>query len=294
MQRGFRSPRRLALSLLALMLACVWIGQTVASVLLRPPADPLRLRQWLTLGLLSYAGWHLLKASFRKLREPLEWTAAETELLGGSPLSSRQLIRYRLSTIGSAAVLKTACFCLVMLPDIHLLLSAAAGLLLGLLLVDLFRLVCELLAWGFNARQRRRMQVAVGAVAVAAAGNVAVAAWTAPGEFAGWLQLLSRLLSHGSPTWWGGKRTFASFDDHHHGAEHIAVWVKSTFLEQETLVEADPQVFFVPPYVGPSGWVGVRLDRGADWEMVAGVLEEGYRLVAPKRALARLDGARGE
>jgi hypothetical protein len=48
----------------------------------------------------------------------------------------------------------------------------------------------------------------------------------------------------------------------------------------------------VPPYVGPSGWVGIRLDRGADWGTIEEILEQGYRLVAPKRAIARLDESR--
>lgn len=96
-------------------------------------------------------------------------------------------------------------------------------------------------------------------------------------------------ISHGSPTWWGGRKTFASFHDDHHGDGRLAVWVKSTVLEQAEMVDSAPDVFFVPPYVGPSGWVGVRLDRGLDWEIVEGVLESGYRLVAPKRALAALD-----
>ena len=62
---------------------------------------------------------------------------------------------------------------------------------------------------------------------------------------------------------------------------------------QEALVEADPERFFVPPYVGPSGWLGVRLDMEVDWGVVAGLLEEGYRLVAPKRLLQELDRERG-
>lgn len=96
-------------------------------------------------------------------------------------------------------------------------------------------------------------------------------------------------ISHGSPTWWGGRKTFASYHDDHHGDGRLAVWVKSSFLEQEALVEANPEIFFVPPYVGPSGWLGVRLDRGADWSLIEQILEQGYRLVAPKRALAVLD-----
>ncbi len=96
-------------------------------------------------------------------------------------------------------------------------------------------------------------------------------------------------LSHGVPTWWGGRKTFARFADHHHGDGRVAVWVKSTFLDQEVRVETDPETFFVPPYVGPSGWVGMRLDRNPDWGEVERLLEEGYRLVAPKRAIKVLD-----
>ena len=97
-------------------------------------------------------------------------------------------------------------------------------------------------------------------------------------------------LSHGSPTFWGGKKTFASFHDNHHGDGRLAIWVKSNFQAQGDLVEANREVFFIPPYVGPSGWVGIRLDVDLDWAVVADVLEEGYRSVAPKRALRQLDG----
>ncbi len=96
-------------------------------------------------------------------------------------------------------------------------------------------------------------------------------------------------LSHGAPTFWGGKRTFASFHVDHHGDGRVAVWCKAVAEFQQDLVDTDPEIFFVPPYVGPSGWVGIRLDRDVDWELVAEVLEEGYRLVAPRRALAQLD-----
>ena len=97
-------------------------------------------------------------------------------------------------------------------------------------------------------------------------------------------------LSHGSPTWWGGRKTFASFSNNHHGDGRIALCIKSDFDTQEGLVQADPDVFFVPPYVGPSGWVGVVLDGDVDWDVVAGLLETGYRAVAPKLAIKLLDG----
>ena len=103
-----------------------------------------------------------------------------------------------------------------------------------------------------------------------------------------WPQTDERI-SHGSPTFWGGKKTFASFHDNHHGDGRVAVWFKSTLDVQEDLIQSDPEVFFRPPYVGPSGWTGLRLDRDLDWQMVAELLEDAYRSVAPKRVLRQLD-----
>ena len=54
------------------------------------------------------------------------------------------------------------------------------------------------------------------------------------------------------------------------------------------MVDAAPDRFFVPPYVGPSGWVGVWLDGNVDWSELAGLLEDGYRMIAPKKLLALL------
>ena len=97
-------------------------------------------------------------------------------------------------------------------------------------------------------------------------------------------------LSHGSPTFWGGKKTFASLHDNHHGDGRLAVWCKFRKEAQAGLVESNPDRFFVPPYVGPSGWIGIRVEGKVDWDEVAGLIEEGYRMVAPKRALKILDG----
>ena len=97
-------------------------------------------------------------------------------------------------------------------------------------------------------------------------------------------------ISHGSPTWWGGKKTFASFHDGHHGDERTALWIKSDPDTREVLVQAQPEHFYIPPYVGPSGWIGVDVGGKVDWGVVEGLLEAGYRAVAPKRAIKALDG----
>jgi hypothetical protein len=100
-------------------------------------------------------------------------------------------------------------------------------------------------------------------------------------------------LSHGAPTFFaGGKKTFVMFLDDHHGDGRLAIWCAAPPGVQASLVDEEPKRFFVPPYVGPRGWVGVRLDVDVDWDEVAGIVEDGFREVATKRLLAELDGLR--
>ena len=87
-------------------------------------------------------------------------------------------------------------------------------------------------------------------------------------------------------------RIFAHFADNHHGDGRVAVWLKAAAGAQELLVEADPERFFAPPYVGPRGWVGMRLDDEADPEELADLVEDAYRLTAPKRLIAALETKR--
>jgi hypothetical protein len=98
-------------------------------------------------------------------------------------------------------------------------------------------------------------------------------------------------LSHGEPTWFAGKgKVFAMLDNHHHGSPHLSVWLPQPMDVQETLIEADPERFFRPPYVGPSGWVGVVLDTKPDWQMVQRLIRDAFALVATKKLLAQLEG----
>jgi len=97
-------------------------------------------------------------------------------------------------------------------------------------------------------------------------------------------------LSHGEPTWFAGKgKVFAMLDNHHHGSPHLSVWLPQPMDVQETLIEADPARFFRPPYVGPSGWVGVVLDTKPDWQMVQRLVRDAFAFVATKKLLAQLD-----
>ncbi len=69
------------------------------------------------------------------------------------------------------------------------------------------------------------------------------------------------------------------------------IWCKAPPGNQTHLVEADPDRFFVPPYVGHKGWIGMRLDRRVAWHEVAVIVERSYLMTAPKKLLRDLDPA---
>lgn len=73
------------------------------------------------------------------------------------------------------------------------------------------------------------------------------------------------------------------------GDGRVSVWCKAPPGSQQVLVNAAPELFFVPPYVGPKGWVGMRLDAGPDWAEVEAIVRRSYRLIAPKRLVALVE-----
>jgi len=96
-------------------------------------------------------------------------------------------------------------------------------------------------------------------------------------------------VSHGSPNFRvrDGK-TFATYAVNHHGDGHLALWLRSPPGAQSLYTEGEPQYYYVPPYVGPSGWLGVDLDKGLSWLTIADLVREAYVEVAPKSLTAQL------
>ena len=97
----------------------------------------------------------------------------------------------------------------------------------------------------------------------------------------------------GAPTFRCGRifAMYAHASDHHGGGRH-GVWLKAAPGNQELMIRARPERFFVPPYVGCTGWVGVWLDRNPPWKEIALLVEESWRLIAPKKLLLRAPAAR--
>ena len=98
--------------------------------------------------------------------------------------------------------------------------------------------------------------------------------------------------SHGAPSWFvrGGKQVATVHPDHH-GDGRLALWCPAAPGVQAQMVEEEPERFFVPPYVGHRGWLGVRLDVAPDWDEVEAICRDAFRQVAPRRLVTVLDGA---
>jgi hypothetical protein len=96
----------------------------------------------------------------------------------------------------------------------------------------------------------------------------------------------SERLSHGAPSFFvREKRCFLMLLDDHHGDGRFAIWCAAPPGNQELLLQADGERFFRPPYVGHRGWLGVMLHGKVDWDEIAGICEDAYAAVAPKKLL---------
>ena len=99
----------------------------------------------------------------------------------------------------------------------------------------------------------------------------------------------SERISHGAPTFFvNGKKSFLQYHENHHNDGKIALWCAAPPDMQAQLVEAHPDIYFRPAYVGHLGWVGVRLDRNALWHELVGVIQEAYLTKAPRKLIALL------
>jgi predicted DNA-binding protein (MmcQ/YjbR family) len=93
--------------------------------------------------------------------------------------------------------------------------------------------------------------------------------------------------SHGSPNFRARKgRVFAIFALNHHGDGHVALWLNTPAMEQARLIASSPQIF-KPQYVGPSGWIGVELNRGFSWRRVVELTHMAYLNSSPAKLVAR-------
>lgn len=91
-----------------------------------------------------------------------------------------------------------------------------------------------------------------------------------------------------APTFRVGERVFAMFADDHHGVGFAGLWLAMPEGAQEELVASAPAHFYVPPYVGKGGWVGIRLESGLSRNVIAGLARDGYAYVASRQSSKRI------
>jgi hypothetical protein len=110
------------------------------------------------------------------------------------------------------------------------------------------------------------------------------------------LPAVTERFSHGEPTWFfRDRKTFVMYADHHHD-DRVAFWCAAPDGVQDAFIEAAPDRFFRPPYVGPRGWLGVWLDVPIDWDEIAAIVADAYRQIAgptgsgPSRSSSRCSG----
>ena len=180
LSRRLSSRRRLLLSCLAVVLSLIWLGNAALSVLFRESASPDRLRQWIPLGLLAYALWHVVKVGYRRPDQGIEWSAAQREILSAAPFSRGQLLTYRMASVVGASTMKAGCFVLLMLPDLPRPMFGFVGILLALLLIELWRMAVEITACGVSRTTYRRLRLADLACAATACVSALVIAGCTP------------------------------------------------------------------------------------------------------------------
>ena len=92
----------------------------------------------------------------------------------------------------------------------------------------------------------------------------------------------SEKLSHGEPTFFAAKRVFAMISNNHHGDGHVAVCIPAEPGAQAALIRTNSACYYKPPYVGPSGWVGIELSQIGDDEL-AGHISDAWKLIIEKQ-----------
>ena len=168
---SFCKPRKLAVSILGAVLALIWLGNAIASVLFREQYAPESFRAWMTMMLTVYALWHIVRVAWQKPEASFDWSPAEQSWLIGSPLARRDLIQYRLFTVLSATTIKATIGSILLLPDLPTPWLGFFGLWAALAMIELIRISCDTFAFGLGEdgyRSLRACMIVTGASVLSA------------------------------------------------------------------------------------------------------------------------------
>lgn len=158
---SFSSPRRLLLSLTTVLLTVVWLGQTIFSVLMRDPYEPTGFRNWVSLGLMTYFVWHIVRVAWKRPDEAIEWSPEEQALVVDGPFDRVEILIYRVFVIFTSTLPKAMLTWFVLWPDLRW--SSPFGIVLSLIFLELFRMVMDLGSHCFSNRNYRAYRAVIAA-----------------------------------------------------------------------------------------------------------------------------------
>ncbi|TWU48919.1 hypothetical protein Poly51_48230 [Rubripirellula tenax] len=179
-----RSPRRIVATVLTLLFFGLYLVNGVFILSTRTPADPERLRLWLSGGMVIYAVYHSVRCAWSRQTSDLELTAAESLWLGGAPVRRSTVALYRVGGLVFSTALKTALLAVVLAVDVAHIELLCVGVFTSLLLLEISRLTIARWSAAISDRTRRAMRIAATAVASAIVIQIVarIAAATPPGS----------------------------------------------------------------------------------------------------------------
>jgi hypothetical protein len=163
----FCQTRRLILSIIAFILAVVWLGNAAMTIWFREAASSETLRALLSLGMILYPGWHFTKAAFFRPESPFDWMPAERDILLAMPLRPRDLVAYQLASVTVTTILKAGLFTILLLPDLRCVPLGLAGVALAMMALEMLRMAIDITAWGMGRLAYQTYRAAVMTVLVA-------------------------------------------------------------------------------------------------------------------------------
>ncbi|MCH7688080.1 MAG: hypothetical protein IH899_15605 [Planctomycetes bacterium] len=153
------------LSIVSLLLAIVWFGNVLASILYRDPYPVETIRNWVSVSLMGYALWHVLKVAWKRPEQAIEWSPAEQEIVCCGPFSRKELLTYRLTLVMRTTLFKAVLTSLLLFSDLLVWAAGFLGLVLALGLLELWRMVLEIATYSISRRAYLMFRVAVFGVA---------------------------------------------------------------------------------------------------------------------------------
>ena len=230
MFQRLRSPRRLIATTLAILFFVVYVLNGIFILSARAPADPERLRLWLSGGMVIYALYHFTRCVWSTRIADLELTAAEQLWLGGGPVQRSSLAVYHLSNIVFASLLKAGLLSVVLVFDVNRPELLFTGMFVALVLLESTRLSVQRWAAGISRRRRNQMRAVVAAMGIAII-----------------LQLLARVLAAtppGSPTWAYVLHSFTALGQV--ASCEVIQWLSIPWIAAAELAVTDHYVLLTP------------------------------------------------